>query len=184
MKPWNGRFSGVGVAAAIVLGTVLAGVFCDLGAAMLVLAACALLGAIAALWASLQAVSGNAPMTIDEAINLAGAGAADERKREILQTLKDLDLDFGVGKIEQDDYQAIVTRYRSEAKDLLRASDASSTAVRAKAAAYLALIQQPRQVRNLSCPSCQTANDAGAVFCNKCGSRLAMAAMEKTDGAN
>jgi hypothetical protein len=181
----NGRLARVSAVAApgvAVLGTVLAGIFFDLGVAVLVLAACALLGAIAALWASLQAVSGNTPMTIDEAITLTHVDAADERKRAILRTLKDLELDFGVGKIGQDDYQALVNRYRREAKGLLRASDESSACVRAKAAAYVAEHQHPRQVSRTVCAACHAGNEEGAVFCNKCGKQLARATGEKTDG--
>jgi hypothetical protein len=176
------RLSAVAAPGMAVFGTVLAGVFWDLGVAVLVLAACALLCAIAALWASLQAVAGNTPMTIDEAITLTHADAADERKRAILRTLKDLELDFGVGKIGRDDYQALVNRYRREAKGLLRASDESSTSVRAAAAAYVAEHQQPLQVSRNVCPGCHAGNEEGAVFCNKCGKRLARGTGKKADG--
>lgn len=166
------RVSAVAAPGAAVLGAVLAGVFYDLGVAVLVLATCALLAAIAALWASLQAVSGNTPMTIDEAITLTHADAVDERKRAILRTLKDLELDFGVGKIGHDDYLALVNRYRREAKGLLRTSDESAASVRAEAAAYVTEHQPPRQGSRTVCSTCHASNDKGAVFCNKCGSRL------------
>jgi hypothetical protein len=132
--------------AVFILGVISAGAFCDLAVAMLVFAGAALLGAVAALWASLQALAGDVPMTIDEAIALAHPGAAEERKREILRTLKDLDVDFGVGKIGQGDYETLVTQCRREAKGLLRASDETSASVRAAAAAYVAEQQHPHQV--------------------------------------
>jgi hypothetical protein len=129
-----------------ILCVISAGAFCDLGVAVLVFAGAALLGAIAALWASLQALTGNVPMTIDEAIALANPAAAEERQRQILQTLKDLEVDFGVGKIGRDDYETLVTECRREAKGLLRATDETSASVRAAAAAYVAEQQHPRHV--------------------------------------
>jgi ribosomal protein L40E len=166
------RLVGPAALAMTVLATVLAGVLVDLGVALLVLAAAALFAAIGALWASLQALSGNVPLTIDEAIALAHADAADERKREILQTLKDLELDYGVGKIGSDDYHALLSRYRGEAKGLLRASDENAAPVRARAAAYVQEHRNPVRPAGPVCGQCQASNEHDAVFCKKCGARL------------
>jgi hypothetical protein len=168
---------------AVVFATALAVVFGDLGVAVLVLAASALLGAIAALWTSLQALSGNVPMTIDEAITLANADAVDERKREILQTLKDLDLDFGVGKIGQEDYDALVARCRREAKGLLRAGDEVSASIRATASTYLTEQSRPGRATRAVCAKCHATNDHDAIFCKKCGGRLADRHEATSDGS-
>jgi hypothetical protein len=177
------RLAGVIATAAAMLAAVSAGIFFDLGVAVLVLAASLLLAAIAALWTSLQTLSGNVPMTVDEALALAHADAADEHKREVLQTLKDLEMDFGVGKIAPDDYEALVGQCRREAKRLLRASDEVSETVRAKATAYLSKRRPAGPAGRLRCAQCQTANDKDAVFCKKCGTRVASATGTKADDA-
>jgi len=136
----NDRFArmlGLAGPGVVVFCAVAVGLFFDLAAATLVLAGAALLGAILTLWASLQALFGNAPMTTDEAIALAHLGAVDERKRAILQALKDLQFDNSVGKIAQSDYDALVSSYRREAKGLLRAMDADVASRRDNAVAYV-----------------------------------------------
>jgi len=128
----------VAVLGVVILGVTMAGVLLDRGAATLVLAATALLGAIAGLWASLQALLGNAPMTIEEAIAFAHASEAEERKRAILQALKDLQFDHSVGKIGQSDYDMLVLSFRGQAKRLLRSMDEDVASRRAAASAYVA----------------------------------------------
>jgi hypothetical protein len=152
-----------------------------LGTAILVLAGGVLLGIISILWASVRTLSGDAPITLEEAIMLAAPSAAEEQKRAVLQALKDLEYERSVGKIAEGDYQELLQRYRAEAKRLLRAVDEDLAPLRAKANAYLAeqlgrpLPASPAQApakSNHSCPSCQADNDADAVFCKKCGAKL------------
>ncbi len=92
--------------------------------AFLVLAATALLGTVALLWASLRTLSGEAPLP--ERVRTLGLGPfapASERKREVLRALKDLELERSIGKIDHADYLELVTRYRAVAKEILRELD-------------------------------------------------------------
>ena len=179
--------------AATLLGAVLAGMIGGLGTAILVVAGGALVGVIATLWASLRTLSGEAPITIDDAIALGGSTAAQEQKRAVLQALRDLELERSVGKIAQADYDELLHRYRTEAKRLLRSMDEDLAPLRARAATYVAqrLAQassvevsgptRPQLRGSRVCGRCGADNDGDAVFCKKCGSRLAGSAGESPD---
>jgi hypothetical protein len=155
----------------------------DLGTAILVLAGGLLLGVIAILWSSVRTLSGDAPITLEEAVMLGAPSATEEQKRAVLQALKDLEYERSVGKIAEADYQELLHRYRTEAKRLLRAVDEDLAPLRAKAQAYLdqqlgrpepavAKPSEPPAKSMHACPTCQADNDADAVFCKKCGGKL------------
>jgi ribosomal protein L40E len=165
------------VAAALATGAVY-----GVGTALLVLAGGVLLIVISILWASVRTLSGDAAITLEEALALGAPTAAEEQKRAVLQALKDLEFERSVGKIAEGDYEELVTRYRTEAKRLLRAVDEDLAPLREKAAAYVAeqlgTERTPKRARpakktnDAVCPSCQTENDTDAAFCKKCGSKL------------
>jgi hypothetical protein len=111
------------VAPATVVGAVAVGLSIGLGPAFLVLAGGMLLGAVMLLWSSLGRLTGESPLTLDEAIGLAAPSAEEERKRAVVRALKDLDYERSVGKISEEDYAELAGRYRAEAKALLRALD-------------------------------------------------------------
>jgi len=152
------------------------------GTGLLTLAGGVLLIVISILWASVRTLSGDAPITLEEAIALGAPTAAEEQKRAVLQALKDLEFERSVGKIAEADYEELVARYRAEAKRLLRAVDENLAPLREQAAAYVAeqigaarptLRSKPaKKPDDPVCPSCQTANDADAAFCKKCGHKL------------
>ena len=137
------RFGLVGIT---VIGTVATGVFYDPGTGILVLAGGILLAVIGILWASVRTLSGDAPITLEEAVALGAPTAAEEQKRAVLQALKDLEYERSMGKIVDADYQELLARYRSEAKRLLRAVDENLAPLRKKAEAYVAeqLAQLPQ----------------------------------------
>src|SRR4051794_37744795 len=94
-----------------------------LGTAILVLAGGVLLGFIAILWASVRTLSGDAALSLEEAIEFGSPKAAEEQKRAVLQALKDLEYERSVGKVAEADYRELLERYRADAKRLLRAVD-------------------------------------------------------------
>jgi hypothetical protein len=111
------------VGPATVIGAVAVGLSIGLGPAFLVLAGGMLLGAVMLLWSSLGRLTGESPLTLDEAIGLAAPSAEEERKRSVVRALKDLDYERSVGKISEEDYAELAARYRTEAKALLRTLD-------------------------------------------------------------
>jgi hypothetical protein len=103
---------------AIVLAVLTMG---GLATAVLVMAGVALVGAIFLLYSSIMNLTGEAEMTLDEALTLVAPSREEERKRSVLRALKDLEYERSVGKISNDDYVELVARYREEARRLLRA---------------------------------------------------------------
>ena len=103
---------------AIVLAVLTRG---GLATAVLVMAGVALVGAIFLLYSSIMNLTGEAEMTLDEALTLVAPSREEERKRSVLRALKDLEYERSVGKISNDDYVELVARYREEARRLLRA---------------------------------------------------------------
>jgi hypothetical protein len=176
----------VSIAAALAMGAVY-----GVGTALLTLAGGVLLIVISILWASVRTLSGEAPITLDEAIALGAPTATEEQKRAILQALKDLEFERSVGKIDETDYQELVQRYRAEAKRLLRAVDEDLAPLRERAAAYVAeqlgtqappkRSKPPKKADDPVCPGCATQNDQDAAFCKKCGTKLAGQAKDTRD---
>lgn len=101
------------------------GVFVGLPPALLVLAGGALCLVISLVWASLERLGGSADLTLDEAMALAAPTVAEEQKRAVLRTLKDLEYELSVGKITQSDFDAASAHFRAEAKRLIAEADSS-----------------------------------------------------------
>src|SRR5450432_3236122 len=123
-----------GLPLASVAAALSVGILYGTGTAILVLAGGVLLGVIAILWASVRTLSGDAPITLEEAIALGAPSAVEEEKRAVLQALKDLEYEKSMGKISDADYDDLLRRYRTEAKRLLRAVDQDLAPLRARAA--------------------------------------------------
>lgn len=161
------------------------------------IAALALCGAIYAVWQSLRGL-----------FAAGGAGPADrprparahlvDEKHALLQTLKDIRFERDLGKISDQDFDALNARYRARAKQVLRSLDEQLGPYRGAATSLLAEVTGPQQAQpeapasapaqaaegrsqnetkatagaTLTCPACHHQNDPGAVFCNQCGVRL------------
>jgi hypothetical protein len=184
----------LGVAAAITIGFV-----ASLGSALLVLAASALIGAIALLWASVRTLSGDAPLPeglVEGAIAVRGVDALSEEKGRILRSLKDVEGEHALGKMDDADHEALVAQYRNEAKAVMRELDRLASPGREKAERvahdYLkrggllpqaqpsspGLVVEPAEPAagepaRRSCPSCSASNEADATFCKACGAPMA-----------
>jgi hypothetical protein len=83
---------------------------------LLTLAGGVLCGTIWLLWSSLQGLTGEAPLTLEEALSLGAPSAEEEQKRAVLRALKDLEYERAVGKINDADYASLAEHYRNEAK--------------------------------------------------------------------
>lgn len=198
-----GRGVALGLPVAGVLGATVVGFLAGLGSALLVLAATALLGTIALLWASVRTLGGDAPLsTRFEALGARrhGVDALAERKRRVLRALKDLENEHALGKLDDGDYSTLQTRYRDEAKAVMREIDVQVSPLRAEAErvaqAYLAkkglgdapasAAPEPQETpvttgERRTCPACEVSNEADAAFCKKCGASLATASAEGSD---
>jgi len=194
-----GRALAMGLPLAGIASAVVAGFVTSFGTALLVLAASALIGTIAFLWASVRTLSGDAPLPSGfEALarqHHAGVDLLGERKRRVLRALKDLEGEHALGKIDDADYGVFVTRYRSEAKAVMREMDLEVGPARVEAERIareflqrrgltpakladteLAPVDPGRRV----CTACHASNEADAAFCKACGASIKKAA----DGAD
>lgn len=173
-----GRAVAVGLPLAAAAAAVVVTIVASFGSALLVLAAGALLGTIAFLWASVRTLSGDAPVGEELTVAAArrhGVDALAERKREALRALRDLESEHAVGRIDDDDYQEIVARYREQAKIVLREMDArvGSLRDRAERIAREYLDKRTRaQPTRRTCAACGASNEVDAAFCKKCGASM------------
>jgi ribosomal protein L40E len=181
------------VAAAIV------GTLTSIGPAILVLAGGALFATIGFFWASMRTLGGDAPLADGfDTMTRRRVEASDspaERKRAALRALKDLEFEHSIGKIDDDDYAEIGTRYREQAKGILREMEERILPLRDRAEqvarAYLAkqgfaTEAGAGEIRHkaegaphvevgvrMACARCNASNEPDAVFCKGCGARLA-----------
>jgi hypothetical protein len=130
LSPW--------MAPATILTALIVGRTMGVGPAFLVMAGGTLLGVVLLLWSSLGRLTGESPLTLEEAIGMAAPSPEEERKRSILRALKDLEYERSVGKISEEDYAELSTRYRADAKALLRKIEESIGPARQKAEQRLA----------------------------------------------
>jgi len=89
-------------------------------AVLLLLIGAMLVAVISLFWNSIRTLIGETPLTGADAYALAAPRAEEEQKQAVLRALKDLEFERSVGKISDDDYNALVAKYRAEAKRLLR----------------------------------------------------------------
>jgi hypothetical protein len=182
----------VGVGSAVVVGFV-----ASFGTALLVLAASALIGTIGLLWASVRTLSGDAPLPAGfEAIarQRHEVDPLEERKRRVLRALKDLEGEHSLGKIDDADYGLFVTRYRAEAKAVMREMDLEIAPSREEAervaqdylkrrglapAKVASADPSPVEPGRRTCDACHVSNESDATFCKACGASLEKAS-EKT----
>ena len=104
--------------------------------------------------------------------------ALEREKMLVLRTIKELEFDRAMGKLSQADFDEMAGRLRARALSLMKQLDLGGSGYREvieqEIAARIRGSQVPVSQRSTSpalC-SCGTANDADAVFCKKCGTRL------------
>src|SRR5882672_8194898 len=118
------------IAPAALLTALVVGTTLGLGPALLVLAGGMLLGVVLLFWSSLGRLTGESPLSLEEAIGLGAPSPEEERKRSVLRALKDLEYERSVGKISDQDFAELSARYRADAKALLRLIEAESAPLR------------------------------------------------------
>jgi hypothetical protein len=130
-------YATLGIPVGAVVLALIVGVIQGPAAAVLVLAASALIAVIAIFWASVRTLLGETPLSGADAYALGAPRAEEEQKRAILRALKDLDFERSVGKISDEDHKALTSKYRNEAKRLLRLLDEEAQPRRERAEAMV-----------------------------------------------
>ncbi len=92
------------------------------------------------------------------------------RKEEIYAAIRDIDFDFRMGKLSQEDYAALREQYKTEAINLMKKLDTLQLAAgkgsrRAKPAGSAPA--------NRFCTQCGEPTQPHEKFCSSCGARLA-----------
>lgn len=184
-----GRAVARGLPAVSVAAAIAVGLASGVGAALLVLAAGALLGTIAFLWASLRTLSGEAALPLEiEALAARGGASTDLRERKIRaqRAIKDLESEHALGRLDDAEYDELVARYRDEAKELMRAMDRETAPERAEAERLVREFLAKRKSTlgeasvategaapaRLACEGCGGSNDVDAAFCKHCGAKM------------
>ena len=120
--------------------------------------------------------------------------AIEREKNMVLRSIKELEFDRAMGKLDEQDYEEMSARLRSRAVRLMQQLDNTSSGyrelierelasrlVKAGSAppADMTLTGQRAESRGQTvsastgvCPSCATVNDDDAKFCKSCGSKL------------
>jgi hypothetical protein len=123
---------------ALVAAAIAVGFLQGIALAVLLLAALAFGLAIWLMSSSVRGLSGDTPLSLDEALGLGAPSAEEEQKRAVLRALKDLEYERSVGKISEDDYHEFSARYREEARRLISLVDETMVAGREAAEKLLA----------------------------------------------
>jgi len=139
--------------------------------------------AAAALYRSLLPFASPAAVLVDEPLSARRRATLEKDKMLALRSIKELEFDRAMGKLSQKDFDEMAGRLRRRALLLMKQLD--------EGAGYAPLIEAELQKRLNRVPSarvpaagasdaavletcqCGAVNDADAVFCKKCGTRLA-----------
>ena len=120
------RLLRLGAPLAGALASIVVGIMLGIELGILVFAGVVLLSVIFILWSSVQALTGESELSLEEALSLAAPTAEEEQKRAVLRTLKDLEYERSVGKITEEDYKELLATYRARAKRLIQSVDEGS----------------------------------------------------------
>jgi hypothetical protein len=108
--------------------------------------------------------------------------AIEREKNMVLRSIKELEFDRAMGKLDEQDYEEISARLRSRAVRLIQQLDNTTSGyrelierelaarlVRAGSSTKVEPYEEPSPEK---CASCGTANDPDAKFCKSCGTKL------------
>ncbi|MGH7494445.1 MAG: zinc ribbon domain-containing protein [bacterium] len=90
------------------------------------------------------------------------------RKAEVYAAIRDIELDYRMGKLSEEDYQSLRDQYKNEAIQIMKKLDVSAApAVTAKKA------PAARQLNGRFCHHCGQPAQSADQFCSACGANLA-----------
>lgn len=103
------------------------------------------------------------------------ASELEERKEAIYSAIKDIDFDYQMGKLSEEDYKELRQQYKDEAVHLLKKIDRIQRRdVKSKGIFAQGQKQKATGSKNLKfCWICGTAITKTDQFCSNCGNKLA-----------
>jgi hypothetical protein len=156
--------------------------------------------AAAGFYRMLSPLVGNGAERSNEPLSIRARQVLEREKMLAMRAIKDLEFDRSMGKLSQADFDEMAGRLRARAMSLLKQLDEDGSG-------YRSLIEREIRERVTSSPTvvvppvtpvtpttpaeavpgiegactCGTINDADAVFCKRCGSRLTPTAATASD---
>jgi hypothetical protein len=97
----------------------------------------------------------------------------EERRESIYENLRDLQFEFRVGKLSEEDYQRAKQDLQRELALVLAEIDRLSGSTAAPAAAVAKAAALPAPPPGLVCPACSSVFDQSMKFCGNCGKPMA-----------
>lgn len=122
------------------------------------------------------------------------------RKDSLLSAIKDIEFDYGLGKLSKEDFEELNRRYRVEAAEVLKEMDSArgegscpslpdevEREIRAERRKGFAVYEDEEIEKEIlrareaawhgergeqNCPSCGSVYETGDAFCSKCGTKL------------
>lgn len=138
--------------------------------------------AAAAFYRMLAPLTQDVVLRIGEPVSERTRSALEREKMLVLRSIKELEFDHAMGKLSQKDFEEMSGRLRTRALTLMRQLELDpdgykSTIERELQArlksAKISPAAPPVLVKTSACAACHASNDADAVFCKKCGARIA-----------
>jgi hypothetical protein len=138
--------------------------------------------AAAAFYRMLAPLTQDVVLRIGEPVSERTRTALEREKMLVLRSIKELEFDHAMGKLSQKDFEEMSGRLRTRALTLMRQLELDpdgykSTIERELEArlksAKISPAAPPAAVKTNACAACHASNDADAVFCKKCGARIA-----------
>ena len=126
-----------------------------------------------------------APLTQDlvlragEPVSERTRAALEREKALVLRSIKELEFDHAMGKLSKKDFDEMSGRLRARALTLMRQLELDPEGYKSSIERELegrlksARIAPAAPAVTNACASCHAANDTDAVFCKKCGARIA-----------
>ncbi len=106
-----------------------------------------------------------------------------EDREALYESIRELDFDHRMGKVEENDYRQTRARYEAQAVDLMKSIDQTNgraEAIEDRVEQEIATLRRSRKSKRSrgkkptkrACPKCKTVPSASARFCPQCGTPL------------
>lgn len=101
-----------------------------------------------------------------------------EERERVLETIRELDFDHRMGKVEEADYQEARSRYEAQAIEVMKAIDRANgrsdqVDIEKQVESEIASLRRSAPAPGATCAECGAPLAAGAKFCAQCGSAVA-----------
>jgi hypothetical protein len=103
---------------------------------------------------------------------------SESAKVQALLALKEIEFDRATGKLSDEDYAALKTKYSKVALAAIEAEEQEELDMAAEDVAE-ELIKRAAAGRGTACPACGPRPEADAVFCSNCGQKVRQRASER-----